>query len=88
MEDDARGGGGDDAGGWRAGGMAKKFQIRVYRLDAGLARVDGGIAGASAKADAWKSRQLVRIRQRGGESGSGGAKSGAATHINAGLHSW
>ena len=57
-------------------GLKKKFQVRVYRLDGGLGRVDGGDAGSGAvteKADAWKS--MV----------AGAGTAGGATHINAGL---
>ena len=57
-------------------GLRKKFQVRVYRLDAGLARADGGDAGsgaAAAKVDEWKSMT------------AGAATTAGATHINAGL---
>ena len=57
-------------------GLKKKFQVRVYRLDAGLARVDGGDAPAgdgSSQKDAWKNLM------------PGAAPSSSATHINSGL---
>ncbi len=58
-------------------GLKKKFQVRVYRLDGGLARVDGGDAAAgqsSEKNDAgWK------------KLAAGAAPTAGATHINAGL---
>ena len=56
-------------------GLKKKFQVRVYRVDAGLARVDGGDPGAAdtAKAEAWKDLT------------AGDGQTADATHINAGL---
>ncbi len=56
-------------------GLKKKFQVRVYRLDEELARIDGNDAGGAtpAKVDAWKSLT------------AGTAQSANATHINAGL---
>src|SRR6185437_14084991 len=56
-------------------GLKKKFQVRIYRLDAGLARVDGGDApgASSSQKDAWKNLA------------PGAAPSSGATHINAGL---
>jgi uncharacterized membrane protein len=57
-------------------GLKKKFQVRVYRLDSGLARVDGGDAPtgeSSSQKNAWK------------DLAPGAAASSGATHINAGL---
>jgi len=53
-------------------GLKKKFQVRIYRVDNGLARIDGSDAGATNK-DAWK--QLT----------AGSSTNAGATHINAGL---
>lgn len=55
-------------------GLKKKFQVRIYRVDGGLARVDGGDNTASAaKVDAWK------------ELTAGAGQTADATHLNAGL---
>src|SRR6185312_13113648 len=55
-------------------GLKKKFQVRVYRLDAGLTRVDQGDSGGAN----WDAEVMKGLKPDE-------YPTGAATHINAGL---